>query len=134
MYRYFIEAQEAENEAAALAASLAQNTGETDFVAHAADVITRRLKGQPLKYREFGMYWPALKKLLNDHGADLGEDLIDDEVGKIYTYDKPAALIAAAEGFKDFYRETWAVGTNAFIIDDEGKNWTLFDDDMETRS
>ncbi|QJQ52278.1 hypothetical protein ADP71_40480 [Vitreoscilla sp. C1] len=47
--------------------------------------------------------------------------------------DSPAALIAAAEGFKDFYPETWFAGTLEFTIDDEGTNWSMFDEDMEAR-
>lgn len=107
--------------------------GMSDFVGHAAGVITRRLQANPKQYLEFGMYWPSLKKLLNEHGADLGDDLIDDEMATTYSYKSPAALIYAAEWFKDVYRETWFVGNNQFTITDDGLNWTLHDEDMEAK-
>lgn len=132
-YRYLIDQEEAKKQAAVLAASLKENTGKSDFVGYAVGVISRRLRAQPQKYREFGMYWPAIKQLLNEHGAGLGDDLIGDVVVAPYgQYETPAALIAAAEGFKDFYRETWFQGTNQFTIDDDGTSWAMFDEDMES--
>lgn len=134
MYRYLIEEQEANNQAAALAASLKENTGKSNFVGFAVNVIIRRLKTSPKQYREYGMYWPALKQLLNANEAGFGDDEVDAEIAGIYRFESPAALIAAAESFKDEYRNTWFVGNNEFVIDDNGRKWTLYDDDMELRA
>lgn len=114
-------------------AAVKANMGLSDFAGFAAGVIRRRLEGAPAQYREFGPYWWALKKVLNDSGADFG-DTFDVMVGTEYAGSTPEATMVMAEGFKDIYRATFFRGNNLFTLDEEGiEQYELFDPDMETR-
>jgi hypothetical protein len=110
------------------------NKGLSDFAGFAAGVIRKRLQQAPAKYREFGPYWWALKKVLNEAGGDFGE-AYDVLVGAEYAGSTPEATMVMAEGFKDIYRATFFKGNNLFTLDEEGiEQYELFDPDMEARA
>lgn len=112
-------------------AALLENRGLSDFPGFALGVIKRRLEKDPLRYRDYGPYWWALKDLLRDSEYDLGDD-DDKEVREVYTGEEPAETIVMADAFRTEYLGTYFVGTNQLVLDGEsGETYTLFDDDME---
>jgi hypothetical protein len=114
-------------------AALKANKGMSDFTGFAAGVIRRRLEAKPAKYREFGPYWWAVKKVLNEAGADFGQ-AFDVVIGTEYKGETPEATLVMGEAFKDIYRATFFVGNNLFQLEDGSPvNYELFDADMESR-
>lgn len=115
------------------AAALKENRGFSDFPAFALGVVERRLAKAPLRYRDYGPYWWALKALLIDSGRELGER-DDPMVRAAYQGETPAETIVMADEFRTRYLATQAVGTGQFILDgDTGDTYTLEDEDMESR-
>lgn len=113
------------------AANLKANRGFSDFPGFALGVIERRLARDPLRYRDYGPYWPALKVAMNQSGRDYGES-DDPMVRAAYQGETPAETIVMADEFRTHYLATQAVGTNQFVLDaGSGDIWTLFDPDME---
>ena len=111
-------------------AGLKANKGMSDFVGFAAGVIRRRLEAKPAKYREFGPYWWAVKKVLNEQGADFGQ-AFDVVVGAEYKGETPEATLVMGEAFKDLYRATFFVGNNLFQLEEGNPvSYELFDADM----
>lgn len=112
-------------------AALKANKGLSDLGGFAAGVIRRRLQAKPLQYREFGPYWWALKKVLNDSGAALGEHC-DVLVASEYVGRSAEETLVMAEAFKDIYRARYFVGNNVFTLEPDGVEvYQLFDPDME---
>lgn len=131
-YQYLITEEQANTLADKFSAELQENTGRSDFGAFAINIIKQRINSKLENYREYGMYWPALKKVLNNHNANLGNDLIDDPITRIYgNYEREEAIIAAAEDFREFYKDNFFAGTNSFTIDEQGNNWKLYDSNLE---
>lgn len=132
-YQYLISEERANILADDFVAKLKTNKGLSNFVGFAVATIKQRLAENPTKYREYGMYWPALKKVLNKYGSELGDDLIDDPIASIYGhYAREEAIIAASEDFRTFYNETFFTGTCIFEINQSNSiSWTLYDADME---
>lgn len=131
-YQYLIS----EDMAAALAAEYteasAKNRGQLSFIEFATNIIKQRLHTKSASYLEYGIYWPALKKLLNKYGANLGDDLINDPIANIYgNFTSEEAIISAAENFREYYKESFFSGTNTYTIDELGSIWVLYDSDME---
>jgi hypothetical protein len=115
------------------ASALKENRGFSDFPGFALGVIERRLARDPLRYRDYGPYWWAVKALLIDSDRALGER-DDPLVRETYQGDSPAETIVMADEFRTLYLATQAVGTNQFILDgDSGAIYTLEDSDMEER-
>ena len=116
------------------AASLKANKGFSDFPGFALGVFERRLAKDPLRYRDYGPYWPALKDALNQSGRDYGAS-DDPLVRETYRGDTLAQTLVMADEFRGLYLATQAVGTNQFVLDGEsGESWVLFDPDMESRA
>lgn len=131
--RYKFEPEAVTADIEAKRAAVKANIGLSDFAGFAAGVIRKRLEETPAKYREFGPYWWALKKVLNQAGADFGNSF-DVMVGSEYAGSTPEATMVMAEGFKEIYRATFFKGNNLFHLDEEGvEQYELFDPDMETR-
>jgi hypothetical protein len=115
-------------------AALKVNKGLSDLGGYAAGVIRRRLEEKPAKYREFGPYWWAVKKALNEAGADFG-DTFDVLVASEYTGRNMEETLVMGEAFKDICRATYFVGNNLFALDADGvEQYELFDPDMEARA
>ena len=116
------------------AAALKANKGFSDFAGFALGVIERRLAKDPLRYRDYGPYWPALKDVLRQSGRDYGAG-DDPLVRDFYRGDTTEQTIVMADEFRTLYLATQAVGTNQFVLDGEaGEAWELFDADMEART
>lgn len=117
----------------AKAAALKANKGFSDFTGYALGVFERRLAKDPLRYRDYGPYWPALKAALNDSGRTFG-DSDDPLVRAAYQGDDLAQTLVMADEFRTLYLANYFVGTNEFMLDgDSGELWVLFDPDMEQR-
>lgn len=113
--------------------SLKENRGFSDFPGFALGVIERRLSKDPLRYRDYGPYWWAIKALLIDSDRALGER-DDPIVRETYQGASAAETIVMADEFRTLYLATQAVGTNQFVLDgDTGAIYTLEDSDMEER-
>ncbi|MDW0357812.1 hypothetical protein Q8G38_00620 [Halomonas venusta] len=116
------------------ASALKENRGYSDFPGFALGVIERRLVKDPLRYRDYGPYWWAVKALLIDSDRALGER-DDPMVRETYQGASAAETIVMADEFRTLYLATQAVGTNQFILDgDTGAIYTLEDSDMEERT
>lgn len=116
------------------ASALKENRGFSDFPGFALGVIDRRLAKDPLRYRDYGPYWWAVKALLVDSDRALGER-DDPMVRETYQGASAAETIVMADEFRTLYLATQAVGTNQFILDgDTGTTYTLEDSDMEERA
>lgn len=116
------------------AAALKANKGFSDFTGFALGVFERRLAKDPLRYRDYGPYWPALKDALNQSGRDYGQ-ADDPLVREVYSGETLAETLVMADEFRALYLATQAVGTNQFVLDGEsGETWTLEDADMEARA
>lgn len=115
------------------AANLKANRGLSDFLGFALHVIAQRLEKDPLRYRDYGPYWPALKRVLANHGRDYG--LQDWPVmAATYSGDSDLETVVMADEFRTWYMAHQIIGTNQFMLDGEsGETWTLEDDDMEGR-
>ncbi|MGP5563708.1 hypothetical protein [Vreelandella alkaliphila] len=116
------------------ASALKENRGYSDFPGFALGVVERRLAKDPLRYRDYGPYWWAVKALLIDSDRALGER-DDPMVRETYQGASAAETIVMADEFRTLYLATQAVGTNQFILDgDTGAIYTLEDSDMEERA
>lgn len=109
---------------------LERNTGKSDLAAFGAQLIADRIKQYPYSYTEFGVYWFAVKDLLNRHGYDFGDNT-DEEMLAEYRGKTDAHTLVAAERFKTFYRQNYFQGTVKFTLeDDDMREWVLSDSDM----
>lgn len=116
------------------ASSLKANRGFSDFKAFALGVIERRLEKDPLRYRDYGPYWPALKSVLNDSGRDYGDES-DPLIAQAYVGDTDEETIVMADEFRNHCLATQPVGTTQFVLDGySGTPWILEDSDMELRA
>ena len=113
------------------AADLKANRGLSDFLGFALHVIAQRLEKDPLRYRDYGPYWPALKRVLSDHGRDYGEQDWP-LVRATYSGQSAVETVVMADEFRTWYMANQIIGTNQFMLDGEtGETWTLEDADME---
>ncbi|WP_295384746.1 hypothetical protein [uncultured Thiodictyon sp.] len=97
-------------------AHLKANRGIFDLLGFGLRVITERLDQDPRRYRDYGPYWPALKEVLNAHGADLG-DHSDPLVSKVYRGATAIETLIMADEFRAEYLRTRGIGANRFLLD-----------------
>lgn len=118
--------------AAEKAANLKANKGYSDLAGFALSIISKRLARDPMRYRDYGPYWWAIKDALRDAGASIGSN--DDVAVRVaYSGDSLLDTIIMADQFRELYLATWAVGTNQFSLSSEsGDIYTLEDSDMES--
>lgn len=117
--------------AAQAAANLKANRGFSNFEGFAVGVINSRLQKAPLRYRDYGMYWPALKEVLRKHGFDYGDPVFP-VLREVYEGKTDILTVVMADEFRKYYLATWAVGTAEFVLDSENPEYvSLIDDDME---
>lgn len=115
-----------------LVSELRANKGnDVDFIKFACGVIDRRLKKDPKRYLDYGVYWWALKDVLKQNGFDYG-----DERNELYSreydgYGSQALTIVAAEQFSEEYLANNVIYTSRFILDESGEWYTIFDNDLE---
>jgi len=94
-------------------------------------VIAGRLDKDPMRYRDYGPYWWAIKSLLKMNGVKLGSN--DNPLMKAeYKGTKPVETLIMAEAFRDDYLKTYLRYSNQFVLDGEsGDLIEIVDGDME---
>lgn len=123
------------SEVAKKRASIQANLGVgADLLKNGLKVIASRLEKDPMRYRDYGPYWWAIKALLRGSGVSLGsnEDVLmrDAYHGKV-----PVETLMMAEAFRDEYLKTNLKYTNQFVLDAETGDFVeIVDGDMESRS
>jgi len=112
-------------------ANVLKNTGRKDWGEFMAQVMAWRLSYNPLRYKDYGPYWWAIKPILRQYGYAVGEQTDNSVIKEIYCGEHDEATLLMAELFREDYLQTQFVGTNLFMLDNEGEYWELFDEDME---
>ena len=109
------------------------------FEQFACYAIATNIKAKPIRYRGYGPYWWALKRVLIENGYDFGvlnfgkNDSYDKELAALYSGQDNEQTIALADAFWHQMAATVVQGTNQFTIDDStGESFTLYDEDMES--
>jgi len=118
--------------AAEKAANLKADKGFSDLqgFAFALGVIRRRLEKDPLRYRDYGPYWWALKQVLNDADRDMG-DQDDSRVRATYAGDTALETLIMADEFRTLALSRWPVGNSQFLLSADDGEYSLHDQDME---
>lgn len=113
-------------------AALKANKGTDDFTGYAFKVIRNRLSEDPKRYRDYGPYWWALKKVLMAHGMAKGST-VDEEVAAVYCGANDEETVILTDDFRDpIYLENFFVDANLFVLDsDADKEYVLLDPDYE---
>jgi hypothetical protein len=115
-------------------ASIKANLGEsTDLLSNGLKVIASRVKKDPMRYRDYGPYWWAIKALLRNISVSLGSN--DDPILRdFYTGKTPLETLICAEKFRDDYLKTYFKYNNQFILNiNSGDLIEIVDGDMESR-
>ena len=116
------------------AANLRANRGFSNLLAFGLGVVAERLAVDPLRYRDYGPWWPALKGAMNANGYSIGSQS-DPLIAKAYRGETDVETLIAADEFRTEYLRTQMIYTNKFMLDgDSGELWTLYDSDMEVPS
>ena len=111
--------------------NLKANKGFSDLEGYAIGVIKHRLDKDPSRYKDYGMYWAALKEVLRKHGYDYGSPILP-MIRTIYCGESDIATVVMADEFRKFYLSNWAIGTSQFILDPEDPIYIdCVDDEME---
>ena len=112
-------------------ANLADNQPNADFVEFAAGVIYQRLKKNIRHYRQYGVYWWALKDVLRRQDYNVGDET-DKSIERIYRGADDAQTIVAADMFyEDMAGKVTADNMDWQLSDTE--EYRLWDEDMELR-
>lgn len=130
---YFFESDGIEQQIAHVTESLKQKDILTveDVEKYAVGVINRRLTKEPKRYRDYGPYWGALKEVLRRHGHNYGLPVYP-LISDVYKGRTDMETIVMADSFRTFYLDTYMIGTNSFVLnDEEPEMYTFVDDDME---
>lgn len=131
-YKYdqaFIDADIAQK-TATIKASYGENA---NLLSNGLKVIANRLKKDPMRYRDYGPWWFAVKALLRNIGVSLGSN--DDPILRdFYTGKTPLETLICAEKFRDDYLATYLRYNNQFILNiNSGDLVEIVDGDMESR-
>lgn len=98
------------------AANLLENKGVSDFLGFALGVIVKRLEKDPMRYRDYGVYWPKVKEILRKNGYDYGGPIYP-FLADVYTADSDLHTIVMADEFRSWYLRQFAIGTCKFVLD-----------------
>lgn len=129
-FRMFETQEEWDNEVAKFQAGLRKNLNDpnADLAEHGARIIKARFADNMTHYLEFGVYWFAVKKVIQKYYPDAFGDYFDEEMVKEYSGKTDAHTLVAAERFKDFYRETYFQGNREFTLEeDDDREYYLSD-------
>ena len=110
-------------------ASLKANKGFSDLLGYGLGVVSRRLVKDPLRYRDYGPYWWALKVVLSANGYNYGEES-DSVVAAAYCGRTEVETLIMADQFRAEWLQTAMVGTANFRLSEDGDDYILFDADM----
>ena len=118
-------------ETKAMRERLQANKGTDDLAEYGAGVIARFVEKKPIRYRDFGPYWWAVKSILIKKGLAKGTTA-NDIISTEYCGSTDHETIAAAQLFADYYLGTYFIGTNTFELNQNSDEvWTLYDPDYE---
>lgn len=104
---------------------------DADLLKNAISVIAKRLKKDPMSYRDYGVYWWSVKAILRGAGFNYGSN--DDAIMRdFYRGRSLVETIVMAETFRDDYLKTFFRYTNQFILDANSPEIIeIVDGDME---
>ena len=112
-------------------ANLISNRGLSNLLGFALHVIAGRIAKEPLRYRDYGPYWPALKDVLARNGYDYGPQRWP-LLQSVYCGRSDVETVVMADEFRTWMLARYAVGTNRWMLDaDSGEEWILEDSDVE---
>jgi hypothetical protein len=101
-------------------------------------VVYGYVKRRPDGFLSLGMYWWAVKDILQKRGFELAGHVESPALVDLYSVKNPddsvhpQATMVAAFGFRDWYFEHCFEGNRDFVInDDTGDVYTLTDDGFE---
>ena len=95
-----------------------------------ARIIAERLSKNPMRYRDYGAYWWAVKLVLRKHGFDYGQEY--DPMAIEYSGDNDDETLVVADEFRSQYLAHYVIGNNEHILsDDDGIMVKIVDRDME---
>jgi hypothetical protein len=129
---YFYPKEWVAEEVAAKRASIKANLGESsDLLKNGLAVIAGRLKKDPMRYRDYGPYWWAIKVLLRMSGVSYGSS--DNPLMRdAYKGSMPVETLVMAEAFRDMYLDTHLKYSNQFLLDAESAEIVeITDGDMD---
>ncbi len=117
-------------------ASIKVNLGDgagADLLKNGLKVIAARLKKDPMRYRDYGPHWWAIKVLLRGINVSFGSN--DDVIMRdFYTGNRPVETLVCAERFRDEYLKTYFRYNNQFVLNvGSGELVEIVDGDMENR-
>lgn len=110
------------------------NQSKEDFVSQFVKNTANILTSHPMTYRAYGMYWWAIKDLLNAHGfKQFGETL---ELGAFNTfnYEDKALLCCAAWAYHSYNVENGNIYTathKVAVADEDDSDYYLDDQEIE---
>jgi len=112
-------------------ANVLKHTGRKDWGEFMAQVIAWRLSCDPLRYKDYGPYWWAIKPILRQYGYAVGEHEDNAAIGQTYCGEHDEATLLMADLFREDYLQSQFIGSNTFMLDDDGELWELYDEEME---
>lgn len=128
---YRFDLAEIDKQIAENTANLKKHLSLSDLKGYALGVINRRLQKDPLRYRDYGMYWGALKEVLRRHGYEYGAPFLP-FISDVYKGETDLQTIIMADAFRRMYLDNFAIGTNSFVLDPDNPEFITFvDDEME---
>ena len=115
-------------------ANLEANQNTRDIVAFATQMLADWLEKKPQRYRDFGPYWWAFKKILIARGLAKG-DAMDEEIAAVYRGGDDEETVVLCQLFMDEYRARFLIGSNRFTLDaEEIGDYVLYDPDYEVKA
>lgn len=111
-------------------ANLKESKGFTDLAGYGLKAIADYLTKNPKRYRDYGVYWWALKDALKSKGYLFGNET-DDAMKAVYTGKNATETLVLADRFRSENLAEFVVGNSKWLINDDGDFYTLFDEDME---
>lgn len=112
--------------------------GEGEYLDAYLGVMVERLKKEPLLYRLYGPWWPAIKTQLLERGiTDLGQ-IVDSDVANIYCMSRPALTLLAAHLYSAerlendaVYNQVHQLEVASYADDTEPYLYTSYDESIE---
>lgn len=111
--------------------NLENNKGGRNIVGFASQMLADWLQKNPQRYRDFGPYWWAFKKILIARGLAKGETM-DEAIAAEYRGADDEETVVLCQLFMDEYRAKSLIGANRFQLDpEEPGDYILYDPDYE---
>lgn len=129
---YQFDPQQLTKKTAQMKANLAKNQPNADFVEYASSVIYDRLKKNILHYRQYGMYWWALKDVLRRQDYNVGDET-DERIMQAYKGKDDAETLVAADMFYEDMAGKVTADNLDWTLEKNKPDYRLFDEDMEMR-